>query len=69
MATEQLEIKLSNEHLNKFARTKSVRSLSELIWNALDADATKVQVEFERNSLTGIEHIIIIDNGHGLDYG
>ncbi|MNB91783.1 DNA mismatch repair protein [compost metagenome] len=69
MATKQLEVKISNEHLNKFARKKSVRALSELIWNALDADATKIEVQFERNSLTGIEHIIIIDNGHGLEYG
>lgn len=68
MAVEQLEVKITNEHLNKFSKTKSVKALAELIWNSLDADATEVNVVLERNQLGGIEHIIIEDNGVGINY-
>ena len=41
----------------------------ELIWNALDADATEIEVEFVRTpELDGIEEIRVVDNGHGIPY-
>lgn len=40
----------------------------ELIWNALDADATQVDVRFARNDLEGLEEVRVIDNGHGMSY-
>ncbi|QJD86345.1 ATP-binding protein [Cohnella herbarum] len=69
MTLGQIEVKLSNEHLNKFSKAKSIRALAELLWNALDADATEISVQFERNRLGGIEHIVITDNGEGIHYG
>lgn len=45
-----------------------MNAMAELIWNALDAEATEVRVEFHENDLTGIEAIRIVDNGHGLPY-
>lgn len=68
MALGQLEVKLSNEHLNKFSKVKPFKALAELIWNALDADASEINVQFERNRLGGIEHIVITDNGEGIDF-
>lgn len=41
-------------------------ALIELIWNSLDADATKVLVSFGRNALDGIDFIEVWDNGHGI---
>jgi DNA topoisomerase VI subunit B len=35
------------------------------VWNAVDADATKVEIEIERNEL-GMTAVIVRDNGHGL---
>ncbi|WP_179136292.1 ATP-binding protein [Paenibacillus sp. 32352] len=69
MGLRQLEVKLSNEHLNKFSKTKPLKALAELIWNALDADATEVEVKFDKNGLGGIEHIYIVDNGDGINFG
>ncbi len=65
---DQLEVKVTNDYLNKLLRITPLKALSELIWNALDADATEVCVEFERNLLGGIEHIYLADNGHGINY-
>ncbi len=38
----------------------------ELIWNAVDADATTVDVELHRSALGGVESIVVRDNGHGI---
>ncbi|WP_022930015.1 ATP-binding protein [Patulibacter americanus] len=40
--------------------------ITELIWNAVDADATTVDVELQRSALTGIESVVVRDNGHGI---
>lgn len=43
-----------------------IRALAEFVWNALDADATKVEVILERNDLGGLSAIRIVDNGNGI---
>jgi hypothetical protein len=43
-------------------------ALAELMWNALDAEASDVRVEFVENELEGLQQVRIIDNGHGLHY-
>ena len=43
-------------------------AIEELIWNALDADATKVSVQLEFRELGGIESIRVSDNGVGIDH-
>ncbi|MFC5702784.1 ATP-binding protein [Cohnella faecalis] len=63
-----LEVQITNDHIGKLLKFQPLRALSELIWNALDADATEIDIDFERNALDGLEHIIIKDNGHGIDF-
>ena len=46
---------------------KPLTGLLELVWNALDADATEVVVSFEENKLDGLVKIRVIDNGDGID--
>jgi hypothetical protein len=41
-------------------------AIAELIWNALDADATEVDVTIVRNELSAPISIEIRDNGHGM---
>jgi hypothetical protein len=43
-------------------------ALAELIWNAVDAEATQVRVEFVENDLEGLEAIRVVDDGQGLHY-
>jgi hypothetical protein len=49
-------------------RTSPTKALAELIWNSLDADATEVNVDFERSALGGIDAIEVRDNGSGMTH-
>jgi hypothetical protein len=54
-------VKVDPDHLQKLARpSQQVAAVAELIWNALDADASNVFVEFQRNELDGIETIYLL---------
>jgi Histidine kinase-, DNA gyrase B-, and HSP90-like ATPase len=62
-----LTLKAKHDHLQKVASARDyVKAISEFVWNALDADAKRTSVEFERNGLGGLESMIIRDNGTGI---
>lgn len=63
-----ISVQVRDDHLAYLAAAKPSHAMAELIWNALDAEATEVRVEFEENGLSGIESLCIRDNGHGLHY-
>ncbi|HDP35050.1 MAG TPA: hypothetical protein ENN29_08080, partial [Candidatus Hydrogenedentes bacterium] len=63
-----ITVEVREDHLETLAQTKPLVALAELIWNALDAEATETRVEFVENDLQGVETIRIMDNGHGLHY-
>ncbi|RUV06612.1 hypothetical protein EOD00_20300, partial [Mesorhizobium sp. M7A.T.Ca.TU.009.01.3.1] len=63
----ELTLKAKHDHLAKVASTRDyVKALAEFVWNALDADADEVAVEFSRNALDGLDSILIRDNGSGI---
>ncbi len=63
----ELTLKATHDHLVKVASTKDpLKAISEFVWNALDADADEVSVDFQTNALGGIEAIVIRDNGSGI---
>lgn len=53
--------------LDSYVKTPRV-GLSELIWNAFDADATHVKVTCSYNELGGITDIHVTDDGLGMTY-
>lgn len=61
-------VEVQSDFLEKITRARPVQALSELIWNGLDADANKVQVRFEHNSLGAMASIVIQDDGLGMSY-
>lgn len=62
-----LTLKAKNDHLQKVASTRDfIKAISEFVWNALDADASKTSVDLVRNALGGLESIVIRDNGTGI---
>ncbi|QJY45123.1 ATP-binding protein [Pseudonocardia broussonetiae] len=62
-------VKVDPQHLQKLARpTQQVAAISELTWNGLDADATLVEVMFDRIDLQGIGTILVVDNGFGIEH-
>lgn len=68
MKTEDLPLELGASHVQELTKLKKpILAIEELIWNALDADATLVRVVFEINVLQGIDKITVTDNGDGID--
>lgn len=61
------DVEVQGDYLERLARAKPVQAIAELVWNALDADATQVDVEIERGDL-GMTAIVVRDNGHGLPH-
>jgi hypothetical protein len=62
-------VNVQEDHLQSIANVKRpIDAVAELVWNALDSDATAVRVTIARNNMTGLESIRVIDNGHGMDY-
>lgn len=63
----RIDVEAQQDHVERLAsRRTPIQAIGELIWNALDADATDVRVELVQNSLGGLEEIQVSDNGHGM---
>jgi hypothetical protein len=46
--------------------TKPIHGLAEIVWNAVDANATDVVVTVKRTTLDAVDEVIVKDNGHGF---
>lgn len=65
---QTINIAVEKDHIDSLTRANGITAISELIWNALDADATKIKISYTQNGLDGYQSITISDNGHGLTY-
>jgi hypothetical protein len=64
---EHVTVAVVGDFVEKQTRSKPIPALAELIWNALDADATRVTVELVHRDLAGgLSKIVVTDNGTGL---
>jgi hypothetical protein len=61
-------LQVAPDYLLRYSKTQPIDAVKELIWNALDADATEILVELERNITGKIKTIYVEDNGHGINY-
>jgi hypothetical protein len=68
MPETHFKVKVESDHIRKLTTAKPIPALAELIWNAGDADATRVNVEIDKNDL-GMRAITVRDNGHGIPHG
>lgn len=66
MAVQHYSVEVQSDFLEKITRARPAPALAELIWNALDADASRVSVTFHDNEMGGLDRIIIRDNGDGI---
>ncbi|PIH05227.1 ATP-binding protein [Clostridium combesii] len=61
------KMKVVNESVDTAGISKDYKvCISEYIWNSFDAKATTVSIDFEINSLGGLEFLSIKDNGTGI---
>jgi hypothetical protein len=66
-AVEHVSITIQDDFLERQTRAQPIAALAELIWNSLDSEAGRVDVEFERGDLAGgLSKIVVYDNGEGF---
>ena len=63
---QQIEVQVENDHIQRVTTAKPLAAISELIWNAYDADAREVKVELEKGQLTNLGVIRVVDDGTGI---
>lgn len=63
---QKIEVKVENDHIQRVTTAKPIAAISELIWNAYDADAREVRVELEEGQLTKLGTIRVVDDGTGI---
>ncbi len=64
---QTISVQVQEDHLRRLSHVKRpILALAELIWNSLDADATTINVIFDRNALGGLDRIRVVDNGIGM---
>ena len=66
--THTYPVEVQSDFLEKITRARPVQALAEMIWNAFDADASRVSVTFEYNDLGAMSAIVISDDGLGIAY-
>ena len=64
--THQIEVRVENDHIQRITSAKPLAAISELIWNAYDADLREVRVEIQEGYLTKVGSIQVIDDGIGI---
>jgi hypothetical protein len=65
----EFNLGVGNDHVATFTKfRKPIVAIEELIWNALDADATSVGVHLARNNLGALQSVVVADNGRGIPY-
>lgn len=61
----RVTVAVEQDHLERLIK-KPVGGLHELLWNAVDADATMVTADVVRNGLGGIDAVQVVDDGTGI---
>lgn len=69
MTTKTFDIEVQDDFLQRISQVKKpILAVAELIWNAVDADADRVDVTLHESGLDALESIEVVDNGHGIPY-
>ena len=63
---KQVEVSVQKDHLRKLSNRRPLQAIEELVWNSLDADATRVEIVLEKNLWGGLQRIAIVDDGEGI---
>jgi hypothetical protein len=63
-----LNVGVEKDHVESLTRASGINALSELIWNALDADSEAIKIEYEKNQVGFFTKLSISDDGHGLTH-
>lgn len=64
---KDIHVHAQKDHIFSLCTASPIQAMTELIWNALDADAFDVQVDVIQNPLGGIDKIRVADDGLGVN--
>ena len=67
MTEHSYTVEVQPDFLERQSKANPVQAVAELIWNGLDADATRVDIRLQYGEF-GMTKILIRDNGHGIPY-
>ena len=67
MSDAHYRLRVEGDHIKKLASAKPIQAVAELIWNAVDADATRVDLEIDSDDIA-MSSVTIRDNGHGISH-
>lgn len=62
-----IKVEVKKDHLDKVSQAPVLNALTELVWNAFDADADLVEVIIDRTDF-GLKAVHVKDNGMGIVY-
>jgi phenylpyruvate tautomerase PptA (4-oxalocrotonate tautomerase family) len=61
-------VEVQRDHLERLATAHPIEGVTELIWNALDADCKSVKIDLIVNDMGGVETVCVSDNGDGISF-
>ncbi|MFE0778753.1 ATP-binding protein [Streptomyces sp. NPDC058861] len=64
--TTEFMLSVGEAKILQYKKKPQIAAVAELVWNALDANATDVDIRFQRSVMGAIEQIVVTDNGHGM---
>lgn len=65
---QEFEVQVEADHIQRLTSGKPLAAISELIWNAYDADARTVTVDLVAGAIAKLDRIIVSDDGTGISY-
>ena len=67
MTEHRYTVEVQPDFLERQSKAQPIQAVTELIWNGLDADASRVDVRLHYDEL-GMTKIVVRDNGHGIPH-
>jgi hypothetical protein len=67
MSDAHYRVRVEGDHIRKLASARPIQAVAELIWNAVDADATRIDLEVESDDIA-MRSVTVRDNGHGIPH-
>jgi hypothetical protein len=66
MSVKTIKVGIESDAIEKISKVTVDQAIEELIWNAIDAEASLIEVVLHRQELEGITRIVLRDDGHGI---
>lgn len=60
------KISAARDHLARIVGARPILGVAEVVWNALDAEAQRVDVRVSATASGAVDEIVVTDNGHGF---